>query len=108
MMREITYFQKKLDDAAYADENGQTILQNSLISISTESGDGRHNDVQRELSGIFHAFSSANGRLRTGEIVDVGAEGLDVYNTIVREAFGLDYKMGPADRDVQVVNAILP
>jgi hypothetical protein len=108
MMREITYFLKKLDDAAYADENGQTILQNSLISISTESGDGRHNDVQRELSGIFHAFSSANGRLRTGEIVDVGAEGLDVYNTIVREAFGLDYKMGPADRDVQVVNAILP
>lgn len=108
MMREITYFLQKLDDPAYPDENGGTILDNALVSISTESGDGRHNDVERELSGIFHAFSSAGGRLRTGEIVDANAEGLDVYNTIVQQAFELDYKMGPAERPVEVVNAILP
>lgn len=107
-MRELTYFMQKLDDPAYADANGQTILHNALVSVSTESGDGRHNDVQRELSGIFHAFSPAGGRLRSGEIVDADAEGLDVYNTIVQQAFGLDYKMGPADRPVNVVDAILP
>ncbi len=106
-MRELVYFLRKLDDPTYADGNGETILHNALVSISTESGDGRHNDVERELSGIFHAFSPACGRLKSGEIVDVGAEGLDVYNTIVQEAFGLDYKMGPADRPVNVVDAIL-
>jgi hypothetical protein len=108
MMREIAYFLKKLDDPAYADANDKTILDNALVSISTESGDGRHNDPARELSGIFHAFSGANGRLRTGEIVDANAEGLDVYNTIVQEGFGLDVKMGPADRTVEPVGVILP
>ncbi len=106
-MRELVYFMQKLDDPTYADANGQTILHNALVSISTESGDGRHNDVQRELSGIFHAFSPAGGRLRSGEIVDVNAEALDVYNTIVQQGFGLDYKMGPAERPVNVVDEIL-
>jgi hypothetical protein len=106
-MSQLAYFLAQLDDPEYADENGETILYNSLIAISTESGDGRHNDVQRELSGIFHAFSPAGGRLRTGEIVDANAEGLDVYNTIL-EQFGADYKMGPPERDVNLVNAILP
>lgn len=108
MMREITYFLKKLDDPAHADENGKTILENALVSISTESGDGRHNDPARELTGIFHAFTGANGRLRTGEIVDGQAEGLDLYNTIVQQAFGLDYKMGPADRPIEPVDVVLP
>ena len=108
LMREVTYFLKRLDDPAYADQNGETILHNALVSISTESGDGRHNDVVRELSGIFHAFSPANGLLRSGEIIDVNAEGLDVYNTIVQSAFGLGYKMGPAERAVETVSAMLP
>jgi hypothetical protein len=108
MMREITYFLKLLDDPSYADENGETILHNALVSISTESGDGRHNDPVRELSGIFHAFSPANGLLRAGEIVDANAEGLDVYNTILQSAFGLSYKMGPPERAVETVGAILP
>jgi hypothetical protein len=108
MMREIGYFLNRLDEPEHADENGKTILENSLISISTESGDGRHNDPVRELTGIFHAFTSANGRLRTGEIVDGHAEGLDLYNTIVQQAFGLDYKMGPADRAIETVDGILP
>jgi hypothetical protein len=108
MMREMAYFLKLLDDPAYADENGQTILHNALVSISTESGDGRHNDAVRELSGIFHAFSPANGRLRAGAIVDAGAEGIDVYNTIVQQGFGLAYKMGPAERTVVPVDVLLP
>ena len=107
-MRELVYFMKRLDDPSYADSNGETILHNALVSISTESGDGRHNDIVRELSGIFHAFSPAGGRLRSGEIVDANAEALDVYNTILQQGFGLDYKMGPADRPVNVVEAILP
>ena len=106
-MNEITYVLKALDNPAYADSNGGTILENSLVSISTESGDGRHNDVNRELSGIFHAFSSGCGRLATGSIIDADAEGIDVYNTIVREAYNLDYKIGPAERAVQTVAGVL-
>jgi hypothetical protein len=76
-----------------------------LITISTESGDGRHNDVKRELSGVFHAMSGANGRFKTGQILDLKSEGLDVYNTIL-DGMGVAQKMGPVDRDHKLVDAI--
>ena len=85
--------------------NGRTILENSLITISTESGDGRHNDVKRELSGVFHAVTGANGRFKTGQILDIGAEGIDVYNTILAGMEATD-RLGPADREPQAVDSI--
>ena len=60
-----------------------------MITVSTESGDGRHNDSKRELSGVFHAITGAGGRFKTGQIIDIGHEGLDVYNTMLG-AMGLD------------------
>ncbi len=104
-MREIAYFLKQLDGPDSQDANGKTILDNSLITISTESGDGRHNDVKRELSGVFHAITGANGRFKTGQIMDVGAEGLDVYNTML-DAMGVSHRIGPAKRKTQPVDAI--
>ena len=102
-MREVGYFLKRLDQTAEA--NGKTILENSLITVSTESGDGRHSDPQRELSGVFHAITGANGRFKTGKILDVGAEGLDVYNTIL-ETMGASSRLGPPDREHRLVNSI--
>lgn len=104
-MREIAYFLSKLDNAEAVEANGQTILENSLITISTESGDGRHNDAKRELSGVFHAITGANGRFKTGSILDVKAEGMDVYNTMLA---GMDVKdrLGPARRDVTSIDVI--
>ncbi len=96
-MREIAYFLQRLDTAESKEANGRSILENSLITISTESGDGRHNDVKRELSGIFHAITGANGRFKTGHILDVGAEGLDVYNTMLA-AMGVSDRLGPKNR----------
>jgi hypothetical protein len=104
-MREVAYFLQQLDRPECMEANGRSILENSLITISTESGDGRHNDVKRELSGIFHACTGANGRLKTGEILDVGAEGLDVYNTIL-DSFDISKRMGPENRKFQQVAAI--
>jgi len=104
-MREIAYFLHRLDDAESMEANGKTILENSLITISTESGDGRHNNVKRELSGVFHAITGANGRFKTGQIMDVGAEGLDVYNTMLA-AMGATDRLGPAKRKMQAVDAI--
>ena len=104
-MHEVAYFLKALDSVNAIEGNGRTILENSLITISTESGDGRHNDVKRELSGVFHATTGANGRLKTGQIMDVGAEGLDVYNTILN-AMSVPLKIGPQKRDGTPVDAI--
>ena len=76
-----------------------------MITISTESGDGRHNDVKRELSGVFHAITGANGRFKSG-IVDVGAEGLDVYNTML-SAVGAKGLLGPVKREFRHISSIL-
>lgn len=103
-MREVAYFLSRLD--ALKEANGRSVLENSLVTISTESGDGRHNDVKRELSGVFHAISGCNGRFKTGHIMDVGHEGLDVYNTILSTLDVRD-RMGPNDRDAQSVDAII-
>ncbi len=103
-MREVAYFLKRLDETTEA--NGKTILENSCITVSTESGDGRHSDVKRELSGVFHAITGANGRFKTGEFLDLGNEGIDVYNTMLG-AMGANEKLGPNDREMHSVDAIL-
>jgi hypothetical protein len=104
-MREVAYFLKRLDGPEATEANGRTILENALITVSTESGDGRHNDPKRELSGVFHAITGANGRFKTGRFMDVGAEGLDVYNTML-DAMGVSDRLGPADRPMNTVDAI--
>ena len=58
-----------------------------------------------ELSGVFHAITGANGRFRTGQIMDVGKEGLDVYNSMLA-AMGANRRLGPTNRDAQAVDAI--
>jgi hypothetical protein len=95
-----------LDDPEFREANGRSVLENSLITISTESGDGRHNDPKRELSGIFHAITGANGRFKTGSIMDVKAEGIDVYNTMLG-AMECTRKLGPPQREGARVDKIL-
>ncbi len=104
-MREIAYFLSRLDDKDSIDVNGKSILENSLITISTESGDGRHNDVKRELSGVFHAITGAGGRFKTGSIIDVNAEGVDVYNTMLT-AMGAKTRLGPTKREPKAIDVI--
>jgi hypothetical protein len=104
-MGEIAHFLHALDSDECREPNGRTILENSLITISTESGDGRHNNVKRELSGVFHCITGANGRFKTGQITDVGAEGIDVYNSML-DAFGAKDRLGPKKRDSQKIDSI--
>ena len=105
-MREVAYFLSLLDTPDALDPNGKTILDNALITISTESGDGRHNDVKRELSGVFHAITGAGGRFKTGQLLDVKAEGLDVYNTMLA-TMGVTQRLGPRERPFTPVDAIV-
>ena len=105
-MNAVAYFLKRLSEGRDAIEaNGKSILENSLITISTESGDGRHSDVKRELSGVFHAMTSASGRFKTGEIIDLKAEGLDLYNSIL-DGMGVKQRLGPKDRQARAVDGI--
>lgn len=104
-MREVAYFLQRLNAPESMEANGKTILENSLITISTESGDGRHNNVKRELSGVFHAITGANGRFKTGQTMDVGAEGLDVYNTMLT-AMDVKQQLGPVKREARQVDSI--
>lgn len=104
-MREVAYFLQRLNDSDAMEPNGRTILENSMITISTESGDGRHNDVKRELSGVFHAITGANGRFKTGQILDVGAEGIDVYNTMLA-GMGCSSRLGREKRESKTIDAI--
>ena len=104
-MREISHFLKLLDGPESVEGNGKTLLENTLITISTESGDGRHSNVKRELSGIFHAITGANGRFKTGQIMDVGREGLDVYNAIL-DGMGARQRLGPSNRGRNPVDII--
>lgn len=105
-MREVAYFLKLLDGEDARESNGKTILENSLITISTESGDGRHSDVKRELSGVFHAITGADGRFKTGKILDVESEGLDVYNTMLKR-MGVKNRLGPQDRESIEVDSMI-
>jgi hypothetical protein len=104
-MREVAYFLGRLDGPDAVEPNGKTVLENSLITISTESGDGRHDNVKRELSGVFHAITSAGGKFKTGQIIDVRAEGIDVYNTMI-ETMGASRRLGPATRERKAIDAI--
>lgn len=105
-MREVAYFLSSLDSKECLEANGKTILENSLFTVSTESGDGRHNDIKRELSGVFHAITGASGRFKTGGIIDVNAEGIDVYNTMLK-SMGVQKRLGPEKRKMQEVGSIL-
>ncbi len=102
-LREVAYFLKRLDDPAFNLFNGKSVLENSMITISTESGDGCPNDAKRELSGIFHAITGANGRFKASGIVDVNSEGVDVYNTMLG-AMGCERKLGPENREARTVD----
>ena len=107
-MREIAWFLQRLDDPSCLEANGKTILENALITISTESGDGRHSDVKRELSGVFHAITGANGRFKTGQIIDAKAEGIDLYNSML-QGLGIPSAsfLGPQKRDKSFIDRIL-
>tara|TARA_R110002096_G_scaffold119925_6_gene259921 strand:- start:4786 stop:6219 length:1434 start_codon:yes stop_codon:yes gene_type:complete len=106
-MREVAYFLTRLHEGEDNREgNGKSILENSMIAISTESGDGRHSDVKRELSGIFHAVTGAGGRFKTGGVLKANSEGIDVYNTML-DAMGVTSRLGPPDRKYHRLDSML-
>jgi hypothetical protein len=89
IMEQVVYFLSRLDDPAYA-VNGKTFLEQNLVVVTTELGNGAAHECER----IFHAVSGAGGKLKTG-IVDTAnqIEAVDFYNGIL-QGIGLGVKMG--------------
>jgi hypothetical protein len=80
MMYQIAYFLEQLDAIV---EDGKSVLDTAMITISTESGNGQHN--ASELNHVLHIINSANGRFKVGQgdFIDVDADGIELYNTML-------------------------
>jgi hypothetical protein len=78
-----------LDDPNFRDPNGKTILDNSLVLVSTEVGTN-HDD-----NGVFHALAGGGGRFRLGRFYDDRISATELYNTALR-GFGVSDMLGAA------------
>jgi hypothetical protein len=87
MQSQMAYTLALLDDPAFPDENGQTLLANSLVVVGTETG------WNHDQEGVLHACSAANGRLRVGSFYEQPMSSVDLYTTLAR-AIGVQATVG--------------
>ena len=92
-MRELAYFLKQLDAAENVEAGSEAILENMLPPSRNRETDAT--TTSNGSFGVFHAVTGANGRFKTGQIADLKAEGLDVYNTLL-SGMGVEARLGPA------------
>lgn len=95
-MREISYMLSQLDDPAFTDANGKTLLDNAMVMITTElSEPGAH-----KVTNMFHAVGPCGGRLKVGGHITRAGDGTrpaaDIYNTVLR-AYGINRTMAPGE-----------
>lgn len=91
LMQKVALFLTHLDDPAYPDPNGGTVLDNTLVFIGTElgtSGDGQHG-----VSSMTYFLAGAQGLVRTGIHDAPGRNDVDLYSSIVR-AMGIGTRFG--------------
>jgi len=80
MMDQIAYFIRQLDHPDHLDANGKTIFDNCGFMLGTELGDGNKHDMK----SVFHVTNSVGGRLKTGQILNLGTRDcVDLYNTVL-------------------------
>ena len=103
-MREVAYFLQRLASPECVEPNGKTILENSLITISTESGDGRHDDVKRELSGSSTPSRAPAAASRAVSSSMSGPSDRRVQHMLA--AMGVSRRMGPSNRESRTVDAL--
>ena len=93
MMAEITYFLQALDDAEMLDANGKTVLDNALVLVGTELGDGNRHDVE----DVFHLIAGAESTLRRG-VIAADRQATELYNAGIR-ALGIGDLSMSGDRN---------
>lgn len=73
--------------------------------IASDGPPSRPIKALKQSKALTHAITGAAGRFKTGQILDVGAEGLDVYDTMLN-AMGSSRRLGPTDRESRSVDSI--
>ncbi|MEO0592064.1 MAG: DUF1552 domain-containing protein [Myxococcota bacterium] len=102
VMSEVVHFFTLLDDPEFADENGQTIFENMLLVMTTELGDHSGHGVK----DVFHAVSGANGRIKTGEIMDLDdRRAAELYRACL-SSYGIDESGSKLDAVIAETRAI--
>lgn len=85
----LAYFLSRLDDPAFPEENGGTVLDNATVVIGTEYG------WNHDKNQAFHAVVGGGGRFRAGSFTDRRMNCIDLYNAVL-EGYGLPADVGAA------------
>ncbi|MEM9194196.1 MAG: DUF1552 domain-containing protein [Myxococcota bacterium] len=88
-MSNIAYFLEQLDDPAFLEANGNTVLDNSCVVIGTEYG---KNHSKRNA---FHAVAGGGTRFKNGFFTDRTMNCIDLYNAVL-QGYGITANIGRA------------
>ena len=82
LVQKIALFLSHLDDPAWPDPNGGTVLDNTLMLIGTELGTAT--DGQHAVNSMTYWLAGAEGLLRPGTYDLSGRTDVDLYSSIAR------------------------
>ncbi|MEQ9317627.1 MAG: DUF1552 domain-containing protein [Polyangiaceae bacterium] len=95
LMEKIAYFLSQLDDPAWPDPMGGTVLDNTLVLIGTELGTG--GGGQHAVDHMTYFLAGGGGRITPGIVDANGRSDVDLYSTITRAMDQGDAFGNPAD-----------
>ena len=82
LMQKVAYFLEQLDDPAWPDPEGGTLLDNTLVLIGTELGTATDN--QHHVDYMTYWLAGGGGRIQSGIFDYDGRSDVDLYSTIGR------------------------
>jgi hypothetical protein len=82
---------RSFDDPNFLEENGKTVLDNTLVVVGTDYGGGG-TSTGHIPEGVFHAVAGGNGHFRPG-FYDSVYNIIDLYETVLKP-YGLASGMG--------------
>ncbi len=82
LMDKVAYFLTQLDDPAWPDPQGGTVLDNTLVLIGTELGTA--NDNQHHVDYMTYWLAGGDGRIQNGIHDYDGRSDVDLYSTVSR------------------------
>ncbi len=91
LMQKVAFFLAQLDDPAWLDPNGGTVLDNTLVLIGTELGTATDN--QHHVDYMTFWLAGGDGRIQSGIFDYDGRSDVDLYSTVSR-AMGLGDEFG--------------
>jgi len=95
LMEKVAFFLRQLDDPAWPEPDGRTVLDNSLVLIGTELG-GVGNG-QHHVDYMTYWLAGGGGRIESGVYDLDGRSDVDMYSTVARAMGVADTFGDPAE-----------